>query len=215
MRIGILGSGDVATTLGSGFVALGHEVRLGSRVAGNPRAVAWANGTNGKGSTGTFADAAAFGEVVVLATLGVATGEAIRQAGPAHFDGKVVIDTTNPLSFSGQGVPSLAVGLATSQGELNQKALPKAHVVKAFNIIGHEHMFRPTFSTGPPDMFICGNHAAAKKKVEQILHDFGWPSVIDAGSIESSRELESLCVLWIKSGIVLGDFHIAFRLLRK
>jgi hypothetical protein len=215
MKIGILGSGDVATSLGNGFVALGHEVRLGSRAAGNPKTETWAKGTGGKGSAGTFADAAAFGEILVLATHGVTTVEAIRLAGTAHFDGKVVIDVTNPLSFSGQGVPSLAVGPGTSQGELNQKALPKAHVVKAFNIIGHEHMVRPAFSTGPPDMFICGNNAAAKKKVEQILHDFGWTSVLDVGGIESSRELESLCVLWVKSGIVLNDFHIAFRLLRK
>ena len=132
-----------------------------------------------------------------------------------HFDGKIVIDATNPLAFSAQGAPSLAIGLTTSAGEENQKAVPKARVVKAFNIVGNPHMFRPTFPNGPPDMYICGNDATAKKQVEKILHDFGWPSVIDIGGIEGSRELESLCVLWVKSAVGLGNFNIAFKLLRK
>jgi len=214
MKVGILGSGDVAKALGTGFVTLGHEVKLGSRATDNPKTAEWAKGTKGKGSTGTFADAASFGEVIVLATLGVATVEAIRLAGPSHFDGKVVIDATNPLAFSAQGMPSLAIGHTTSQGEVNQKAIPKAHVVKAFNIVGNASFFRPTFSNGPPDMFLCGNDPGAKKKVEEILHDFGWPSVVDIGGIECSRELESLCILWVKSAIRLGNFRIAFKLLR-
>lgn len=215
MKVGILGSGDVAKALGTGFVTLGHEVRLGSRTADNPKTVEWANETNGKGSTGTFADAAAFGEVVVLATMGVATVDVILLAGAAHFDGKVVIDVTNPLSFTGQGPPTLAFGHSSSAGEENQKAIPRARVVKAFNIVGNTLMFRPKLPGGPPDMFICGNDAAAKKTVEKILHDFGWPSVLDIGGIEGSRELEALCVLWVKSAMGLGDFNIAFKLLRK
>ena len=215
MKVGILGSGDVAKALGTGFVTLGHEVRLGSRAAGNPKAVEWAKTTGGQGSTGTFADAAVFGEVIVLATLGVATAEAIRLAGPAHFDGKVVIDATNPLDFSSTGGPRLAIGHTTSAGEENQKALPRAHVVKAFNTVGNSLFFRPTLPGGPPDMPICGNDAAAKKKVEKVLHDFGWPSVLDIGGIEGSRELESLCVLWVKSAMALGNFNVAFKLLRK
>jgi len=215
MKVGILGSGDVAKSLGTGFVTLGHEVRLGSRTAGNPKATEWANATNGKGSTGTFADTAAFGEVIVLATLGVATVDAIRQAGVTHFDGKVVIDATNPLAFSAQGTPSLAIGLTTSQGEENQKAIPKAHVVKAFNTTGNANFFRPKFPGGPPDMFVCGNDAGAKKKVIEILHEFGWPSVLDVGGIEASRELESLCILWVKSAFALSNFQVAFKLLRR
>ena len=214
MKVGILGSGDVAKALGTGFVTLGHEVRLGSRTADNPKSTAWAKTAHGKGSTGTFAEAAEFGELVVLATLGVATEEAIRMAGPSHFDGKVVIDTTNPLAFSAQGLPSLAIGHTTSAGEVNQKALPKAHVVKAFNTVGNALFFQPRFPQGPPTMFICGNSAAAKKKVEGILHEFGWPSVLDIGGIEGSRELEAMCILWVKSAIVLNDFQVAFKLLR-
>jgi len=214
MKVGILGSGDVATALGTGFVTLGHPVMLGSRTADNPKAAAWAKGTHGKGSTGTFADAAKFGEVVVLATLGVATPEAIRMAGPSHFDGKVVIDATNPLAFSAQGLPSLAIGHTTSAGEVHQKALPKAHVVKAFNTVGNALFFRPSLPGGPPTMFLCGNDAAAKKTVEGILHDFGWLSVVDIGGIEGSRELEAMCILWVKSAIGLRDFKVAFKLLR-
>jgi predicted dinucleotide-binding enzyme len=214
MKVGILGSGVVATTLGSGFVALGHEVRLGSRTAYNPKTDAWAKGTNGKGSAGTFSDAAAFGEILVLATFGVATVDAIREAGVSHFDGKVVIDATNPLAFSPQGVPSLAIGHTTSQGEVNQAAIPKARVVKAFNTVGNACFFRPSFAQGPPDMFICGNDEGAKKTVEGILRDFGWPSVIDVGGIEGSRELESLCILWVKSAFRLNNFKVAFKLLR-
>lgn len=214
MKVGILGSGDVARALGTGFVALGHEVRMGSRAADNPKTVTWAKATKGKGSAGTFADAAGFGEVVVLATFGMATGNAIRLAGVSHFDGKVVIDATNPLAFSDRG-PSLAISGSTSAGEENQKALPKSHVVKAFNIVNNAHMFRPSFPDGPPDMIICGNDAAAKKKVEGLLNDFGWPSVLDIGGIEGSRELESLCVLWVKSSTSLGNYNSAFKLLRK
>lgn len=215
MKVGILGSGDVGRALGTGFVTLGHEVKIGSRNAGHPKAVAWAKGTNGKGSASTFAEAAAFGDVVMLATLGVATPEAIRLAGTSHFDGKVVIDATNPLAFSTQGVPNLAIGHTTSAGEEHQKAIPRARVVKAFNTVGNSSMFRPNFPNGPPDMYICGNDAEAKKSVEKILHDFGWPSVLDIGGIEGSRELESLCILWVKSAMGLGNFNVAFRLLRR
>jgi len=215
MKVGILGSGDVAKALGTGFVTLGHSVRLGSRTKGNASATEWAKGTNGAGTTGTFAEAAEFGEVVVLATMGVATVDAIRMAGSSHFDGKVVIDATNPLVLDENAPPRLSVGHTWSQGEENQKALPRASVVKAFNIVGNSSFFRPEFPNGPPDMFICGNDAAAKAKVTEILHAFGWPSVLDIGGIEGSRELESLCILWVKSAFGLGNFNIAFRLLRK
>jgi 8-hydroxy-5-deazaflavin:NADPH oxidoreductase len=215
MKVGILGSGDVAKALGTGFVASGHRVLLGSRTAGNAKIAEWVKTTGGSGSGGTFEDAAKFGEVVVVATHGVATPEAVTAAGPDHLAGKVVIDVTNPLNFEGRGPPSLAIGFNTSAGEELQKLVPKARVVKAFNIIGNAHFYRPTFPGGPPDMFICGNDAAAKRTATEILHEFGWPSVIDIGGIEGSRELEALCILWVKSALQLQSFDIGFKLLRK
>jgi 8-hydroxy-5-deazaflavin:NADPH oxidoreductase len=215
MKVGILGSGDVARALGRGFTTLGHEVMLGTRHPQEPKVVDWVTSAPGKASVGSFGEAAKFGEVVVLATLGTATPEAVRAAGTHHFDGKVVIDATNPLVFRENGPPSLAALAEGSAGEQNQKLLPKARVVKAFNTIGNASFFRPSFPGGPPDMYVCGNDAAAKKTVTGILHDFGWPSVIDTGGIEGSRELESLCVLWVKTALALGNWNVGFKVLRK
>jgi 8-hydroxy-5-deazaflavin:NADPH oxidoreductase len=215
MKVGILGSGDVARSLGNGFTTLGHEVKLGTRHPDQPKLGAWVTASKGKGSVGSFSDAAAFGEVVVVATLGVATADAVRAAGLHRFDGKVVIDATNPLVLKENAPPSLALGHTTSAGEELQKLLPRARVVKAFNTIGNASFFRPTFPGGPPDMFLCGNDAAAKQTVTGILHDFGWPSVVDTGGIEGARELESLCVLWVKTALSLGTFNIGFKVLRK
>jgi 8-hydroxy-5-deazaflavin:NADPH oxidoreductase len=215
MRVGILGSGDVALALATGFVAVGHDVRLGTRQPEQPRVAEWVRAASGKGMAVSPAEAVTYGDVVVLAVPGIAAADAVRSAGLAHFEGKVVIDCTNPLSFHENGPPSLAISGATSGGEELQKLLPHARVVKAFNIVGNAHFFRPNFPGGPPDMYICGNDAGAKRQVEELLHQFGWPSVIDLGGIEGARELESLCILWVKSALTLGNWNIAFKLLRK
>ena len=188
---------------------------MGTRHPDQAELKEWKNSARGKGSVGSFSDASAFGEVVVGATLGVATADAVQAAGIPRFDGKVVIDATNPLEFRENAPPSLAVGFTTSAGEELQKLLPKGRVVKAFNTIGNARLFRPSFPGGPPDMFICGNDPSAKQAVTSILHEFGWPSVIDTGGIEGARELESLCVLWVKCAMVLGNWGIGFKLLRK
>ncbi|MFZ0891077.1 MAG: NAD(P)-binding domain-containing protein [Thermoplasmata archaeon] len=215
MKVGILGSGDVARALAIGFVASGHEVRLGTRNPEKSQVAEWVRGSGGKGAAVPPTEASAFGEIVVLAVPGVVAAEAVRSAGLAHFEGKVVIDPTNPLAFRENAPPSLAISGTTSGGEELQKLLPRSHVVKAFNIVGNAHFFRPAFPDGPPDMYICGNHAGAKHQVEQLLHQFGWPSVIDIGGIEGSRELEALCILWVRSALKLGNWNIAFKLLRK
>jgi predicted dinucleotide-binding enzyme len=215
MRIGVLGTGDVGRALAKGFVALGHEVKMGSRSATNDKALAWAKAMGPKASTGTFADAASFGEVVVLATLGVANEEALRSAGAERLRGKVVIDATNPLDFSGGVPPKLAIAGNDSAGERVQKLLPGAHVVKAFNIVGNPFMFRPELPGGPPDMFIAGNDEGAKKTVTGILKDFGWGAVYDLGGIESSRYLEAMCMVWVLSAARDGNWNQAFKLLRK
>jgi predicted dinucleotide-binding enzyme len=214
MHVGILGTGDVGQALGKAFVALGHDVKMGSRNASNEKAVAWAREMGAKASVGTFADAASFGEIVVLATLGVANESALKMAGPDKLRGKVLIDATNPLDFSGGMPPKLAVSGNDSAGERVQRLLPDAHVVKAFNTVGNPFMFRPVFPGGPPDMFIAGNSDDAKKKVTGILKDFGW-GVVDVGGIESSRYLEAMCMVWVLSAIRTNNWNQAFKLLQK
>src|SRR5690349_500693 len=151
MRIGILGTGDVAKALGKGFLTLGHEVRMGSRSATNEKAVAWVKDSGPKASAGTFADAAAFGDLVVLATKGSANESVLKSIGADALEGKVLIDATNPLT---EGFPpALSVGHTDSGGEAVQRLAAGAHVVKAFNTVGNVHMFRPAFSSGTPDMF--------------------------------------------------------------
>jgi len=213
MQVGILGTGDVGKALGKGFVKLGHEVMMGSRQARNEKGLAWAKETGAKASAGTFAEAAAFGEVIVLATLGVANESALTMAGLDKFRGKVLIDTTNPLDFSGGMPPRLAVSGNDSGGERVQRLLADTHVVKAFNTVGNAFMFRPDFPGGPPDMFIAGNHDAAKETVGGIVKDFGW-GLVDAGGIESSRYLEAMCMVWVLSAMRSNNWNQAFKLLR-
>jgi predicted dinucleotide-binding enzyme len=213
MKVGILGTGDVGRAIGKGFIALGHDVKMGAREATNAKALAWAKECGPKASAGTFADAAAFGEIVVLATLGVANESVIRAAGPERFAGKVVIDTTNPLDFSGGMPPTLAVAGHDSGGEQVQRLLPGASVVKAFNTVGNALMFRPSLPGGPPDMFICGDSDEAKARVTTILQDFGW-NVVDTGGIQSSRYLEAMCLVWVLSAMKTGAWAQAFKLLR-
>lgn len=193
MNVGILGSGNVAAALARGFEERGHAVRYGHR--------------------DQFADIAAFGELVVLATLGTATIEALNKIDPAAFTGKTVIDATNPILYEESG-PRLSIGFTDSLGEEIQRALPTAHVVKAFNTAGHEHMVHPTFAGGPPDMFIAGNDEAAKQTVRRIVEDFGW-NCVDFGHLENARLLEQLCMVWVRYGQVTGQWDHAFKLLRK
>jgi predicted dinucleotide-binding enzyme len=213
MNVGILGTGDVGKALGKGFIALGHPVKIGARDARNPKATAWAKEAGAKASVGTFADAASFGELVVLATLGVANESALKLAGPETLRGKVVIDATNPLDFSGGMPPTLAVSGNDSGGEQVQRLLTDAYVVKAFNTVGNAFMFRPDFPGGPPDMFIAGNSDDAKKTVTGILKDFGW-GVVDVGGIESSRYLEAMCMVWVLSAMRANNWNQAFKMLR-
>ena len=209
MRVGILGTGDVGKALGRGFVTLGHEVKMGGREAKNPKAEAWAREMGPKASSGSFADAAELGEVVVLATPGTVSESVLAAAGPDRLAGKVLIDATNPV-----GAQGLMLSGNDSGGEQVQRLAPRARVVKAFNTVGHALMFRPELPGGPPDMLIAGNDAAAKKTVAEILGAFGWGAV-DIGGIESSRYLEAMCVAWIRATRALGSRDIAFKLLRK
>jgi predicted dinucleotide-binding enzyme len=151
--------------------------------------------------------------VIVFATLGVANPEVVKAAGVDAFAGKVVIDATNPLDFSAGFPPDLAIKGNDSGGETLQRLIPQARVVKAFNIVNNDLMFRPNVAGGPPDMFIAGDDADAKKRVTAILNDFGWPRVIDFGGIKSARWLEALCIVWVLGCAGTGNWRQAFKLL--
>jgi len=197
--------------LAAGFASLGHEVTIGSRDPEKLRE--WAS-ASARITPGTFADAATFGDILVLATLGAGALDAIRLAGLDAFDGKVLIDATNPLDFSKGMPPTLFVGTTDSLGEQVQRLIPKARVVKAFNTVGNAHMINPQFPGGPPDMFLCGNDAEGKKIVSQICEAFGW-GVVDVGGIEASRYLEPMCMTWVLYGVRNSSWNHAFKLLRK
>jgi predicted dinucleotide-binding enzyme len=214
MKIGILGSGDVGKALARGFLSRGHQVMMGTR---DPAKLADFKKEAGDAlAVDSFADAAKFAEIVVLATLfeNDAATHALELAGKANFNGKVLIDATNPIAYEEGKLPQLAIGFSDSAGEVVQRSVPEARVVKAFNIVGNPHMVDPKFDGGPPTMFIAGNDSGAKQTVTSILKSFGW-QVIDAGGIEESRLLEALAMLWIHTGIRDGNFGQAFKLLRK
>jgi predicted dinucleotide-binding enzyme len=210
MRVGVIGSGQVGRVLADGFRSRGHEVTIGTRdPQENDDLQAWAAGQDGV-AVGTFAGAAEAGELIVLATLGAAVLDAIALAGADHFADKVVIDATNPLDFS-DGDPALAVGHTDSGGEQIQRAIPDARVVKAFNTVGNALMVDPDLPSSPPVMFIAGEEEEAKGVVADVLADFGW-NAFDVGGIERSRELESLCILWVAVGQARGAWDHAITL---
>ena len=212
-RVGVLGTGEVGRRLAEGFRSRGHDVMVGSRVPDKPELVEWLSGPGTGIAAGTFAEAAAYGELVVLAVLGDAAETAIADAGRANFAGKVVIDATNPLDFSAGFPPKLSITGEDSLGERVQRALPDAKVVKAFNTISNAYFVDPSFSEGRPTMLIAGDDEDAKRTVGDLLADFGWPDPIDIGGIEGSRELEAICIAWVKIGGRRGAWDHAFKLL--
>jgi NADPH-dependent F420 reductase len=214
MKIGILGTGNVGFALADGFIKYGHEVMIGSRDVTQEKVQDWKSKHENMASVGSFADSAKFGEMVILATPWTGTENAIKLAGAENLKGKVVVDPTNPLDFSGGTPPRLSVGQTDSAGETVQRWLPDSKVVKCWNIVGSSHMVDPKFSDGKPDMLICGNDADAKKLVEGFVYDFGW-NCIDMGEIGYSRFLEPFAMVWIVYGFTTNTWNHAFKLLRK
>jgi len=213
MKIGVIGSGVVAQVLGAGFLKHGHEVAMGTR---DPAKLKEWSAKNAAAQVKSMKDAAAFGEVVVLAVAGEAALDALKQAGEAAIAGKPVIDACNPIGGGPpvNGVLSFFTTLKDSLMERLQKAYPTAHFVKAFNSVGNAQMINPHFAGGRPTMFICGNDANAKRVVRQILDQFGWETE-DMGAVEAARAIEPLCMLWCIPGIGKNDWSPhAFKLLR-
>ena len=214
MKIGILGSGPVGRSLGTGFGLKGHDVKLGSRTPQKQEVQDWLKNTKGKVSAGTFSEAAKHGEVLVLCTLGEATEDAIKLAETRNFDEKLVIDATNPLDFSKGMPPGLFVGTTDSLGERVQRMLPSAKVVKCFNIVNNQTMVNPRMKEGLPDMVICGNDEGAKQEVAGLLKELGWGKPIDIGGIDGARWLEAYTALWVRLAMKAGNWNIAAKFLK-
>ncbi len=212
MKIAVLGTGMVGTTIATKLVSLGHEVRLGAREATNEKAAAWvaASGTNA--SQGTFGDAAAFGELIFHCAKGTAALEVLQAAGAGTLRGKVVIDTSNPLDFSNGMPPTLTVANTDSLGEQLQRAFPEAHIVKTLNTVNCALMVDAgRLAGGDHDMFVCGNDGHAKSRVTEVLRGwFGWKNVVDLGDIKAARATESYLLLWLRlwGALKTGDFNV-------
>lgn len=213
MKIGILGSGSVAQTLAAGFLRHGHAVTLGTRDAAKLAAFA---AEHPGAAVASGADAAGFGELIVLAVKGGAALAALRAAGAERLAGKTVIDATNPIADQPpeHGVLRYFTGPNESLMETLQKEFAQARFVKAFNSVGAACMVNPELPGGPPTMFIAGNDAAAKTQVAGVLAQFGW-DVADMGRAEAARAIEPLAMLWCIPGFVANDWVHAFKLLRK
>jgi predicted dinucleotide-binding enzyme len=200
MRVAVLGTGIVGRTLASALLSSGHEVRLGSRTAGNEAAVAWAEQIGGPASEGTFADAAGFGEIVINATAGAGSLEALEMAGSEQLAGKVLIDVANPLDTSRGMPPTLTVCNDDSLGEQIQRALPDVRVVKTLNTVTAAVMVDPTLVEGSHTIFVAGDDASAKRQAGELLREFGWPadSILDLGDITAARGMEMYLALWLR-----------------
>jgi predicted dinucleotide-binding enzyme len=213
MKVGIIGSGVVGQTLAEGFVKHGHQVQIGTR---NPAKLKDWSAKNPGVTVKSFAEVAAFGDVVVLAVGGEVAQQALELIGSDALDGKTVIDACNPIGGGPpvNGVLPFFTPQNESLMEQLQKGYPFAHFVKAFNSVGSGQMVNPEFAGGRPTMFICGNDKDAKTTVARILDQFGWDTE-DMGAIEAARPIEALCMLWCIPGIGKNDWSPhAFKLLR-
>lgn len=213
MRIGVLGTGVVGQTMGAALVRQGHDVMMGARSADNEKALAFRDKTGGR--TGTFADAASFGELVVHATRGDSAIEVLQSAGAANLSGKVLIDISNPLDFSRGFPPSLSVSNTDSLGEIIQRSFPDTFVVKTLNTVTASVMVEPSLVPGPHTVFVSGNDKPAKGRVMDLLRSFGWHSILDLGDITTARGTEQMLPLWVRLYAVLGTGEFNLALMKK
>jgi len=210
-KIGVLGSGMVGETLANGFLKHGYDVMRGSR---EPSKLAeWKQKAGGKAATGSFAEAARFGEIVVLAVKGGAAEAVVAECGSALI-GKTVLDATNPIADAPpkDGLVQFFTNLNGSLMEVLQAKAPGAKFVKAFSCVGAGLMVNPKLAS-IPSMFICGNDAGAKEETRAILTRFGWDTE-DMGGSAAARAIEPLCILWCIPGFVRNDWTHAFKMLR-
>jgi hypothetical protein len=210
-NIGILGSGVVGKTLGTGFLQLGYGVQIGTR---EPEKLADWQKANPGATVGDFASTAAFGDTLLLAGKGSAAQAILTLAGADNLKGKIILDAANPIADKPPvgGVLSFFTGPNESLMEQLQQAHPEAHFVKVFNSVGAYNMVHPNLPDRPT-MFICGNSAEAKSQVSTLLHQLGWDAE-DMGGAEAARAIEPLCMLWCIPGFRNNQWNHAFKLLR-
>ncbi len=209
-KVGVIGSATVGQTLAQGFNKHGYDVRIGSRTPAKLSDFSSKSGI----TADTFADVAAWADIVVLAVKGTVAEDAVRAAGEANLAGKVVIDTTNPITEAPpvDGVIQYFTGPNDSLLERLQKAFPSIHFVKAFSSVGAPRMVNPDFTAGKPTMFYCGNDAGARKTVAAILDQFGWEG-LDLGTAAAARAIEPLAMLWCIPGFRQNTWTHAFKVL--
>jgi predicted dinucleotide-binding enzyme len=213
-KVGVIGSGQVGTTLANGLLKHGYEVMRASR---SPEKLGeWKAAAGERAHTGTPKQATQFGDLVVLAVKGAAAEATLDLCGVETLAGKVVIDTTNPIADAPpeNGVIKFFTNLDESLMERLQKKAPQAHFVKAFSSVGNALMVDPDFGDIKPTMFICGNDSGAKGKVVELLEAFRW-EVEDLGAVEAARAIEPLCMLWCIPGFKRNQWMHAFKLLQK
>lgn len=217
MKFGVLGTGMVGTTLASALVGLGHEVTIGAREAGNEKATGWAGEHPERAEQSAFEGAAAFGEIVINATAGAHSLDALEQAGAENLAGKVLIDVANPIAEGSGSPPELAYCNSTSLGERIQAAFPDARVVKTLNTVNAAVMVDPGRIGEPTSIFVCGNDEGAKREVAGLLGELGWPEreVYDLGLIDASRGLEMYLAFWLRNMVAAGNPFFNVRIVRE
>jgi predicted dinucleotide-binding enzyme len=211
-KVAVLGSGQVGDVLSNGFLEHGYSVMRGTREP--QKLAAWKAAATGDASTGTYAQAAAWADIVVLAVKGLVAEDVLDQCVPANLANKTIIDATNPIAGEppDHGVIRYFTNANESLMERLQKKVPAARFVKAFNSVGNAFMVNPKLES-TPTMFICGNDAGAKQETTEILTKFGWDTS-DMGGVEGARPIESLCILWCIPGMLRNEWMHAFKLVK-
>jgi predicted dinucleotide-binding enzyme len=214
MRIGVLGTGMVGTAIATKLVELGHDVMMGSRTPDNESAAEWVASAGERASQGTFADAAAHGQLLFNCCGGLVSVDAIGTARPDDLAGKTLVDVANALDRE-SGRPVVLVSPTDSLGEQIQRAFPEVRVVKALNTMNCLVMVDPDRVPGAHNVFVCGNDDEAKSQVTELLQGFGWPSerIVDLGDLSAARGTEGYVALWIRlwGTVGSGDFNIELR----
>jgi 8-hydroxy-5-deazaflavin:NADPH oxidoreductase len=216
MKIAVLGTGMVGKAIGTKLIALGHEVKMGSRTSNNEKAQAWMSSAGQNASQGTFAEAAAFGEIIFNCTKGEASVEVLKLAGENNLKGKILVDISNALDSSKGMPPTLSICNDDSLGETIQRTFPDVKVVKTLNTMNCNLMVNAAAVPGDHNVFVSGNDADAKAEVKKVLNGFGWSdkNIIDLGDISTARGPEQLLPIWIRLMGTLGTVNFNFHIVK-